>query len=180
MIRKKKNYVRPKQIFQAERIKEEDALVEIYGLKNKTEIWKAQAKVNYFRGRAKELAKKPHEEQEIFFNKLRALGLKIEGTADVLDLKVEDILKRRLPTIVVLQKLAHTPKEARQLVSHNKILIDGIAMSSPSYLVSIGEQDKITVKKKEKKIKPKPTEKAETPKEALEKPKEDSNVETKE
>jgi len=167
MIRKKKKYVRPKQIFQAERIKEEDELVKTYGLKNKTEIWKTQAKVDYFRGRAKELAKQPLEEQEVLFNKLRALGLKIEGTADILDLKVEDILKRRLPTVLVKKKLCTTPKQARQFVTHKKVLIDGKVLNSPGYLVPLAEEYKITIKKKVRKPKPKPTQEAEQPKEEV-------------
>ena len=151
MIRKHKKYVRPRQIFKSERIKKENDLADSYGLKNKTEIWKTQAKVDYFRGRAKELAKKSREEQEVLFNKLRSLGLKVEGTADVLDLKVEDILKRRLTTVLVKKKLANTPKHARQLVTHKKVLINGKTLSSPSYLVPVAYEDKITIKKKEKK-----------------------------
>ncbi|MFH1290691.1 MAG: hypothetical protein ABIH92_04765 [Nanoarchaeota archaeon] len=100
MIRKSKSYKKPMKAFEAARIKEENELKKKYALKNKREIWKAQAKIDYYRGRAKALAKKPHEEQEVLFNKLKSLGLKVETIADVLGLKVEDILKRRLTTVV--------------------------------------------------------------------------------
>jgi small subunit ribosomal protein S4 len=155
MIKKHKKYVRPKQIFERERIDEEDKLVKKFGLKNKTEIWKTQAKVDYFRGRAKDLAKQPPEEQEVFFNKLRALGLKIEGTADVLDLKVENLLERRLPTVLVKKKLANAVKQGRQFVTHKKVLINGTAINSPSYLVPLSEEGQIKIKTKVKKAKPK-------------------------
>lgn len=148
MIRKKNLYSRPQKPFEAQRIKDENVLVKKYGLKNKTEIWKTIAKVNYYRGRAKALANKPHEEQKVLFGKLQALGLKVETIADVLDLNVEDILRRRLPTVMVQKKLANTPKQARQMVAHKRVKINGKTVNAPSYLVLISEENKIEVKKK--------------------------------
>ena len=148
MIRKKKKYARPRMIFESERIKEENVLKKNYGLKNKKEIWKTIAKVDYFRNRAKELSKKPLEEQEVLFRKLKALGLKAEGIADVLDLNVEDLLRRRLATVVSAKGLAGTPKGARQMVVHKKILVNGKLINSPSYLVPVAHEGSIKVKKK--------------------------------
>jgi len=150
MIRKKKKYSRPKKPFELFRIKEENVLVEKYGLKNKKEIWKTLAKVNYFRGRAKALARLPLEEQEVLFSKLRALGLKTDTTADVLGLDVKNLLERRLPTIVAKKKIANTVKHARQLVVHKKILVNGKVVNSPSYLVPLSEENNITIKHKKK------------------------------
>lgn len=159
MIRKKNLYRRPLKPFEASRIKEENELRKKYGLKNKTEIWKAQAKVNYYRGRAKALANMPHEEQKVLFKKLQALGLKVETIADVLDLEVEDLLQRRLPTIMVQKKIANTPKQARQMVFHKRIKINGKTVNSPSYLVPISEESKIEIKVKIRKPKPSAEEK---------------------
>lgn len=161
MKRKKKNYSRPKKKFESERIKEENDLKKRYGLKNKREIWKTLAKVNYFRRRAKELAKLPPEEQGVLFDKLNALGLNVSNTADVLGLQVEDLLKRRLSTILSVKDLAFTSKHGRQMVVHKNVLIDGKVMDAPSYLVRVAEEKLITVKKSlvKKKVKPK-TEKA--------------------
>ena len=153
MIRKKKKYSRPRQIYEKERIEEENKLAKKYALKNKREIWKTLAKVKYYRGRAKELAKSSLEEQEVLYNKLRALGLKIDGAADVLGLKVENILERRLPTIMTNRKLANTTKQARQMVVHKRVLIDGKVMSAPSYLVPVAQEKLIAIKNKEKKAK---------------------------
>ncbi|MBU0466205.1 MAG: 30S ribosomal protein S4 [Nanoarchaeota archaeon] len=155
MIRKKNLYKKPMKPFEKERIKEEEQLKKKYALKNKKELWKTQAKVEYCRGRAKALAKKPLEEQEILFRKLKALGLNTNTIADVLDLQVEDILKRRLPTVVAQKKLADTTRQARQMVVHKKILINKKVVNSPSYLVPLSEENKITLKKKAKKPKPK-------------------------
>jgi small subunit ribosomal protein S4 len=163
MIRKKKSYVRPKKPFEKERIQEENEQIEKYGLKNKKEVWKALARVNYYRGRAKKLVNSSSEEQEAFFNKLNVLGLKTTTTAEVLALKIEDLLKRRLPSVLVSKKLATTAKQARQMVVHKNILINGKVVNSPSYIVPVSEESQISLKKKAKKAKPKPEETPEAP-----------------
>ena len=155
MIRKKNLYLKPKKSFESTRIREENVLLNSYALKNKREIWKTLAKVNYLKNRAKALAKSSPEEQQVLFNKLNALCLKTNLITDVLDLKVEDILNRRLPTIVAKKKLTTTIKQARQLITHKKILVNGRVVNTPSYLVSLAEEDKITTKEKKKKPQPK-------------------------
>lgn len=154
MIRKQKQFSRPKKLYEKSRIEEENALVEKYGLKNKREIWKTLAAVNYYRTRAKELAKAGSDEQEVLFGKLRALGLDIKTTTDVLALQVEDILKRRLPSVVVSKQLAQTPQQARQMVVHKKVKINGRVINVPSYLVPVSEESKIVVERPVAKAKP--------------------------
>ncbi|MEK6927844.1 MAG: 30S ribosomal protein S4 [Nanoarchaeota archaeon] len=146
MIRKHKNFSRPKKAFEITRIKSENSLMELYGLKNKKEIWKTIAKVGYYRHRAMDLSKAPTEEQELFFTKLRALGLEVSSISDVLALTVENLLKRRLQTITMQKKFANTMKHARQLIAHKLILIDGRACSVPSYIVPVAEESKLTLK----------------------------------
>lgn len=158
MIRKKKLYSRPMKPFESSRILEENELVKKYGLKNKKEVWRALAKINYFRKRAMALARGKDEEQIIFLNKLKGIGLKVDSTADVLGLKVEDLLRRRLPSIVAEKKIANTVKHARQMVVHKKILVDKNIVSSPSYIVPVSLEGEIGVK--EKKAKQKVEEKA--------------------
>jgi len=157
MIRKKKLYSRPRRPYELGRIAEENILVKKYALKNKREIWKTLAKINYFRSRAMALAKKPVEEKEVLIRKLQAIGLSVKSTADVLGLKVEDILKRRLSSVVYAKKLAKTVKQARQMVTHRLILVDGKVVSSPSYLVPLDLEKEVTVKLKNKKTKIKET-----------------------
>lgn len=153
MIRKQKLYSRPRKLFQTQRIKDENELMKKYALKNKTEIWKTLAKVDYYRHRAKALAYAGQEEQEVFFKKLRNIGLNANAISDVLDLQVEDLLKRRLPTIVAQKSLANTPQHARQLVVHKKVLLDGKVVNAPSYLVKVSEEKAISIKTKNKKAK---------------------------
>jgi small subunit ribosomal protein S4 len=100
-IKRKPNlYSRPRKSFDAARIAEEKGIVLKYGLKNKKEIWKASAKVSNLRNRAKTLIPKSPEEKEIFFAKLNKMGFQISNIADVLALKTENWLERRLQTIV--------------------------------------------------------------------------------
>ncbi len=150
MIRKHKRYVKPKKPYESARFKEENILLEKYGLKNKREVWKSIAKLNYFRSRAKALAQASPEEQQVLFRKLQALGLPTQSIADVLALSVENILKRRLASVVASKKLAHTVKHARQLIVHKKIQIQGKVVNAPSYLVSLDEESALSVKKKER------------------------------
>ena len=69
-------------------------------MKNKKEIWKTDAKVNYLRTRAKDLITAEQEDQQKFFDKLNKIGLNVNSIADVLALNKENLLKRRLATIV--------------------------------------------------------------------------------
>ncbi|MDP3881833.1 MAG: 30S ribosomal protein S4 [Nanoarchaeota archaeon] len=163
MIRKKSRYVKPRKLYIKDRIKEENVLVSKYALKSKTEIWKTAAKINYFRKRAMALAKSSREEQQILFNKLKTIGLKIDTTADVLALKTEDLLERRLPMVVFKKGLAQTPQQARQMIVHKKVLIEDKIVNVPSYIVSLQEESSITVKPaKQKKLVEKKEETVET------------------
>jgi len=150
MIRKKKKYSRPKKAFEISRIKEENVLLKKYALKKKLEVWKTIAKVNYYRRRAKALARVPLEEQQVLFNKLKALGLKADSIADVLALKIENLLDRRLPTVVFKKGFAKTTQEARQMVTHKRVMIDNKVVNAPSYLVPMAEENLISMKKKSK------------------------------
>ncbi|MDH5634797.1 MAG: 30S ribosomal protein S4, partial [Candidatus Bathyarchaeota archaeon] len=62
---------------------------------------------------------------------------------DVLDLSLEDILERRLQTIVFSKGLAKSIFQARQLITHGHIAIDRRRVPSPSYLVLRDEETKI-------------------------------------
>ncbi len=141
----KKKYARPIKLWDSERIKQENSMKESYGLKNKREIWKAQTFIDRIRQQAKKLIKNP-EIQEDFFNRLLSLGLIKEKNIDaVLKLKIEDLLERRLQTILLRRKMAQTIKQARQLITHKKVFVGEKWVSSPSYIVKISEEDKIKV-----------------------------------
>jgi len=150
MKRKHKLYAKPKKSYDSARISAENKLVAKYGLKNKREIWKAEARVNYYRSRAKSLITADRDVQQAFFAKLNLIGLNVNSIADILALTKEDFLKRRLSTIVSGKGLADTPKQARQMIAHKRILVAGKIVNSPSYLVKVEEETDIKVKEKKK------------------------------
>jgi len=164
MIKKKRKFEWPKKLYDKPRILEENKLVEKYGLKNKKEIWKAEAKIKYFRTRAKSLITADPEEQKKFSDKINKIGIKVENVTDVLSLNKEDLLKRRLPSVLVEKKLANTSKHARQLVVHKRVMISGNVINIPSYIVRKVEENQISVQKKIRKPKIKETSKSENAK----------------
>ena len=153
MIRKHKQCERPRKAFDIVRIKSENKIVTRYGLKNKKEIWKARAKLNRIRKRAKKLINADQGVQQEFVDKLNKLGFKIENVVDVLALTEEDILKRRLQSVLVEKKIATTHKGARQLITHKHTMIEGKIVNIPSYQVNTEEEKKIKLLQKNKKSK---------------------------
>jgi len=151
MIRKRKKFAWPKKLYDKPRIIEENKLLAKYGLKNKREVWKSESKIKYFRTRAKGLITAEQEEQQKFFDKLNKIGLKVENISDVLALKKEDLLKRRLPSVLIEKNLANAPKQARQMVVHKRVMIKNKVVNVPSYLVSVDEENLISIRKKVRK-----------------------------
>ena len=79
---------------------------------------------------------------------MKSIGLNVNDITDVLALKVEDLLNRRLTSVVHSKKLANSTKHARQLVVHKKIVVNGRIVNSPSYFVPVMFESKIEVKTK--------------------------------
>jgi small subunit ribosomal protein S4 len=149
MRRSKKTYKRPKKPFDKERIEAEKELMKKYGLRRKREIWKAEEILRKYRRLARRLAAEKNEVLEKqLIEKLKRMGIMENGNTldDVLSLTVEDILKRRLQTVVYQKGLARTPKHARQLIVHGHVFVKGRRVTFPSYLVPKEEEDKIEVK----------------------------------
>ncbi len=149
-IRKNKKYSRPRKLYDKTRIEDENELLKIYGLKNKREIWKADAAIGRIRTQAKKLITASQEEQKKLIEKLKNLGLKVGKIADILALNKEDWLKRRLQSILIEKKLAG-PKEARQLIAHKHVTINRKKVNVPCYIVSVEEEKNIQIIKKSRK-----------------------------
>ena len=104
----RKTYETPNHPWQSARIKEEGDLQKKYGLKNKTEIWKARSKLRQIRGQARDLQGKQatgltqvQRETQGLLGRMQRMGL-IGGEAkldDILALNVEAVLMRRLQTM---------------------------------------------------------------------------------
>jgi len=150
MKRKHKQYSRPKRPFEKARIEEEAEIKEEYGLKNKIEIWKADSQLRSIREKAKKLISANPEEQKALFERLKKTGFKVNSISDVLSLDKKDYLNRRLQTIVFRKKIARSPKQARQMIVHKKILVNERVIDSPSYIVPVEFEEKITAKKAKK------------------------------
>ena len=144
-----KKYRTPKHPWQKDRLESELRILGRYGLRNKKEIWRMRTKVEDFRHIAKSLlalsAEKAAKKQAELLNKLNRLGL-LPATAtldDVLGLTLEDLLERRLQTLVVNKGLASTLDQARQFITHGHIAITGVRVNSPSHIVLRKEESEI-------------------------------------
>jgi len=76
---------------------------------------------------------------------LNRLGL-VNGSAtldDVLNLKIEDLLERRLQTIVMKKGGTKSPHQARQIVVHGHVSLGDRIVNIPGYLVRREEEPSI-------------------------------------
>ncbi len=142
----RKKYDTPSHPWNADRIKEENKLVVKYGLKTKKEIWKAETMVKRYRRDARQLLGMSSEhttgERNQLLSHLMRLGFlaKEARLEDVLNLTTEDVLRRRLQTMVHQKGLANTAKQSRIMVVHGHIALNGKKIDAPSYLVKHGEE----------------------------------------
>lgn len=146
MRKQKKSYERPFRRWDKATIRDEGRIKSQYGLKNKKEIWKAENVVRSFRSRAKRLFTEDTGRDELF-DRLKRLGILSKGSDnldDVLELKIDDVLERRLQTLVFRKGLAQTPRQARQLVVHKHITVGDRVVNIPSYLVAVKEENDIS------------------------------------
>ena len=150
-----KSYQTPKRPFEKTRIEEETRLVIEYGLRNKREVWKAQSILRKYRKGARELLvlMSGTINRDLFEAKKAQLisSMQRQGLLgpdadidDVLSLRVQTQLERRLQTLVYRKGLARSPKQARQLITHGHIAIAGRRTSIPGYRVNRVEETQIT------------------------------------
>ena len=64
---------------------------------------------------------------------------------DVLNLKIEDILERRLQTIIMKKMAIKSPLQARQVVVHGFVSVGNRKVNLPGYLVKREEEPQILV-----------------------------------
>ncbi len=147
----KKLYRRPRMIWTTDQLNAELYIMGSYGLRNKRELWKAQTEVARIRNQARALlslsAEARAEKEKRLLNFLSRLGLAKEGATldDILNLKVEDLLERRLQTIIMKKSGSKSPYQARQAVSHGHVSIGNRKVNIPGYLVRTEEEPQILV-----------------------------------
>ena len=148
----RKTYDTPSHPWQGDRIKAEVEVVRAFGLKNKTEVWKAETILRNLRKQSRDLQARLRTgdaqakvEADALLNKCGRLGyLNADANLnDILTLTSEDVLSRRLQTIVFEKGYASTIKQARQMITHGHIFMNGHKVTVPGYLVTRSEESSI-------------------------------------
>jgi len=140
--RRRRKYETPLIPWSAETLENELRLLGEYGLRNKRELWRHRTEVSRYRKLARGLLAMPAEQGAAagaeLLAKLQRLGVVPEGASvdSILDLTLEDLLERRLQTVVYRQGLAKTAQQARQLITHGHITVGDRVVRAPSYYVS--------------------------------------------
>ena len=145
----RKDWKKPKRPFNFDLKMEELKILGTFGLKTKRELWKARTELSRVRNQARSLLALRQEvrekEEPILIHSLSRIGL-VEQNAtldDVLNLEINDLLSRRLQTIIMKKLYFKTPYQARQAISHGHIMIGDRIVNIPSYVVKVDEEDKV-------------------------------------
>ncbi len=147
--RQKKKYEAPRFPWRQDALETELRLLGEYGLRSKKELWGHRTMVSRFRSTARSLlgmsTPQRAELESQILGRLKRLGVLPEGAVldNILDLAMEDVLERRLQTLVLRKGFARTIYQARQLITHGHIAIGDRKVFSPSYLVPKEEEDGI-------------------------------------
>lgn len=148
--RQSKKYKPPLRIWDKTRIQRDMVLRSKYGFKNKKELWKVESLLRSIRKRARDLVglkalNLGKEEEKEFVKKLNSMGLVKEDATvdDVLDLNLENLMERRLQTLVLKKAMSRSIREARQMITHRHIEVGGKVVDTPSYIVKRDEETKI-------------------------------------
>jgi len=147
--KQRKKFDTPRFRWRKDILQEELKLLGQYGLRNKHELWRHKTLLSKTRGIARSLiGKAPDErgrmETELLV-RLKKLGI-LQETAvldNVLDLSIEDILERRLQTIVFRKGLTRTIFQSRQLITHGHVTINNRRVTIPGYIVPKEEEAQI-------------------------------------
>ena len=140
---------KPKRPLNYELKMEELKTLGTFGLRTKRELWKAHTELSRVRHQARSLLALGQEvraeKEPILMKSLARIGLVSNDATldDVLNLNVNDLLSRRLQTIVTQKLGFKTPYQARQAVIHGHIMIGERKVNIPSYTVTVGEEDSI-------------------------------------
>ena len=145
--KQRKKFDTPRFRWRKDILQEELKLIGQYGLRNKHELWRHKTMLSKTRGIARSLIGKTPEERVKMENellvRLKKLGV-LDETAvldNVLDLSIEDLLERRLQTLVFRKGLARTIFQSRQLITHGHVTIGNRRVTVPSYTVSKQEEE---------------------------------------
>ena len=140
---------KPKRPLNYELKMEELKTLGTFGLRTKRELWKAHTELSRVRHQARSLLALRQEvraeKEPILMRSLTRIGLVSNDATldDVLNLNVDNLLSRRLQTIVSKKLGFKTPYQARQAVIHGHIMIGDRKINIPSYTVTVKEEESI-------------------------------------
>ncbi len=145
----RKVWRKPKRPLNYELKMEELKTLGTFGLRTKRELWKAHTHLSQVRHQARSLLALGQEvraeKEPILMRSLAKIGLVSNDATldDVLNLNVNDVLGRRLQTLVTKKLGFKTPYQARQAVIHGHIMIGDRKVDIPSYIVTVEEEPNI-------------------------------------
>jgi small subunit ribosomal protein S4 len=147
----RKQYSRPRSPWRADQLAQELYLLGTFGLRNKRELWKSQTSLSSVRKQARTLlaateAVRLREEKKLL-DSLRRRGLIGEAATldDILSLTVEDVLARRLQSMVFKKGMALSPLHSRQLIVHGHVVVGERVITVPGYEVGAAEEGQVKV-----------------------------------
>jgi len=145
----RKMWRRPKRPLNYDLLNEELYVLGTFGLKNKRELWKAHTELSRIRNQARSILALTQEvrskKEPTLMKSLARIGLVKENSTldDVLNLKVTDLLSRRLQTVIQKKASIKSPYLARQVVVHGHVMIGERMVTVPSYTVTIEEESQV-------------------------------------
>jgi small subunit ribosomal protein S4 len=144
-----KMWRRPKRPLNYDLLNEELYVLGTFGLKNKRELWKAHTELSRIRNQARSLLALTQDvrnkKEPTLMRALARVGLVKENSTldDVLNLKVTDLLSRRLQTVIQKKANIKSPYMARQAVVHGHVMIGDRTVTVPSYTVPLAEESQV-------------------------------------
>ncbi|KAF0981406.1 hypothetical protein FDP41_012212 [Naegleria fowleri] len=144
----------PRRPFEKERMDRELKMCGKYGLKNKQEIWRLQYYLARARKTARHLLTLPEDDMKRQFEgaallrRMTRLGLLDESKQQldyILSLKTEDLLERRLQTVVQKLGLSKSIHHARQLIFQRHIRVGKQTVNVPSFIVRVDSEKHINM-----------------------------------
>jgi len=145
----RKQFSRPRSPWRADQLAQELYLLGTFGLRNKRELWKAQTQLSSVRKQARTLLAATQvvreREEKKLLDSLKRRGLIHEAATldDILSLTVEDMLARRLQSMVFKKGMALSPLHSRQLIVHGHVAVGERIITIPGYEVGATDEGAI-------------------------------------
>merc|ERR1711935_902489 len=142
----------PRRPLEKERLDAELKTIGQYGLRNKKEIWRVRLALAKIRSTARTLLTKDEKDPQRIFEGQALMRRMIRyGILDedkqrldyVLELKVENVMERRLQTLVFKRGLAKSIHHARVLIRQRHIRAGRQIVNVPSFMVRVESQPHI-------------------------------------